>query len=120
MLVAALSLNIAILAPVVWALGSGSPGMDVALGPKTDARLILTCVYGAIAMASIALIALHSVAHPWAIPMTLALFGVQISHKLTTIWVVGVSNPVVMTNIVVIVVQIVAILVALRAGSLTA
>lgn len=44
MLVAALSLNIAILAPVVWALSSGSPGMDVAFGPKTDARLILTCV----------------------------------------------------------------------------
>lgn len=71
-------------------------------------------------MASIALIALHSVAHPWATPMTLALFGVQISYKLATIWAVGVSNPVVMTNIVVIVVQIVAILVALRAGSLTA
>ena len=120
MLIAALILNIAILAPVIWALSTGSPGMDAAFGPETDARRILTCVYGGIALASAALIALHSAGHPWAIPMTLALFGVQISYKLATVWVVGVSNPVVMTNILVILVQIAALLITLRAGSIAA
>lgn len=120
MLIAALILNVAILAPVIWSLGIGSPGMDAAFGADTHARRILTCVYGAIALASAALIALLSVAHPWAIPMTLALFGVQISYKLATVWLVGLGNPVVVTNVVVIVVQTLAILNALRAGSLAA
>jgi len=120
MLIAALILNIAILAPVIWALATVSPGMDAAFGPETDARRILTCVYAAIAMVSAALIGLHSLGHVWAVPMTLALFGVQISYKLATVWVVGVSNPVVMTNILVVVVQIATVLVALRAGSLAA
>lgn len=120
MLIAALILNIAILAPVIWALSSGSPDMDAAFGPETDARRILTCVYGAIAVVSAALIALHSAGHPWAIPMTLALIGVQVSYKLATVWVVGASNPVVMTNVLVIVVQIAAVLISLRAGLLAA
>ncbi|MEO0379974.1 MAG: hypothetical protein AAF252_06855 [Pseudomonadota bacterium] len=120
MLVAALVFNLVILVPVIWGLSTGFAGMDAAFGPDGAARRVLTCVYGAIALASVALIALHSVAHPWAVPMTLALFGVQISYKLGTVWAVGFGNPVVITNVIVVVVQIIAIAVALRAGSLAA
>lgn len=120
MLVAALVLNLVILVPVLWGLITEAVGMDAAFGPDGVARRILTCIYGAIALASAALIALHGAAHPWAVPMTLALFGVQMIYKLGTAWVVGLRNPVVITNVVVIVVQIAAIGLAFKAGSLAA
>ena len=44
MMLAALILNLIILAPLVFALLSGTAGMDAAFGARTDARLILTCV----------------------------------------------------------------------------
>lgn len=119
MLLAALILNIAILVPVIWSLVNGAAGMDAAFGPVTDARRILTCVYGAIGLCSAALIALHSLAHPWAIPMTIALFAVQITYKSATVWVVGPAHPVVIANMVVIVVQFSAVVTAWRAGLLT-
>lgn len=120
MLVAALVLNIAILVPVVWSLVSGGTGAQDAFGPATDARRILTCIYGAIGAVSAALVALHWVGHGWAVPMTLALFAVQISYKLATVAVVGPGSPVVITNLVVVGVQVVAIVWAVRAGLFTA
>ncbi|MFL4469791.1 hypothetical protein ACERZ8_07895 [Tateyamaria armeniaca] len=120
MLIAALILNVVILAPVIWSLSFRGAGMDVAFGADTPARRILACVYGSIALLSIGLIVLHSAAHPWAIPMTLALFAVQIIYKAATLWAVGVANPVVMTNMLVIVVQAIAIVTVWRAGSFSA
>lgn len=121
MLIAALALNVVILAPLVWSLLSGTGGMDAAFGPVTDARVILTCVYGAIGVVSAGLIALHILGHAWAVPMTFALFAVQITYKLGTLVVVGLSSPVVATNMVVVAVQAFAMLVyAARAESLSA
>ncbi|APX12734.1 hypothetical protein [Tateyamaria omphalii] len=107
MLIAALCLNIAVLVPVVLALLTG--GADAAFGPDTEARRILTCVYISIAAVSLGLIALHLGKHAWAVPMTFALFAVQITYKLTTVLSVGVASPVVLTNLVVVAVQIVVI-----------
>ena len=120
MLVSALVFNILILGPVVWSLGSGGAGIDSAFGPDGAARRILTCVYSAIGLASGILIALHAIGHGWAVPMTLALFGIQISYKLGTVWAVGLGNPVVITNLLVVGVQIAAIGLAAQAGSLGA
>lgn len=109
MLVAALGLNLLILIPVITGLTNGT--MDSAFGPDTDARRILTCVYFGIALTSAALIALNVVKHPWAVPMTFALFGVQISYKLASAVVVGVTSPVILTNLFVVVVQVAVIIV---------
>ncbi|MEX0308884.1 MAG: hypothetical protein AB3N17_01425 [Tateyamaria sp.] len=107
MLQVGLILNVLILGPVVWALVHS--GMEGPFGPATDARRILTCVYAAIGLVSVALFALHLSLHEWAVPMTLALFAVQITYKLLTVPVVGVSNPVVATNLLVVAVQITAV-----------
>ncbi|MEL7132613.1 MAG: hypothetical protein AAGK77_09380 [Pseudomonadota bacterium] len=104
MLVAPLLLNLLILVPVI--LGLLSSGLDDAFGPDTDARRILTCIYIAIALVSAALVVLHAVGHAWAVPMTFALFAVQITYKLATVVAVGLASPVVQTNLVVVVVQL--------------
>ncbi|WP_299208593.1 hypothetical protein [uncultured Tateyamaria sp.] len=108
MLVAALGLNLVILIPVITGLMNGT--MDSAFGPDTDARRILKCVYFGIAVTSAALIVLNVVNHPWAVPMTFALFGVQISYKLASAVVVGVASPVILTNLFVLIVQVAVIL----------
>lgn len=108
MLMAALGLNVLILIPVIWGMPKGA--MDAAFGPDTDARRILICVYFAIALVSAALIVLHLVNQSWAVPMTLALFAVQITYKLATVLAIGGTNPVVMTNLGVVAVQVLVIL----------
>lgn len=120
MLVAALILNLVILVPLVASLAYDTAGMGAAFGFDSPARRILTCVYGAIAALSAVLIALHASAHPWAVPMTVALFGVQITYKLATIAAVGLTSPVVVTNMIVVSVQMVALVWAMRAGLLSA
>lgn len=112
MLIAALGLNIVILIPVISGLLSGA--MDSTFGPDTDARRILTCVYIAIALASAVLIALNLMDHPWAVPMSFALFGVQIVYKLATTVAVGLASPVVLTNLCVVAVQVAVIWSATR------
>ncbi len=109
MLVAALILNVGILLPVLWSIHTNSAGIKVALGPDTQARRILACVYCAIALTSVGLIALHAAEHVWALPMTLALFAVQASYKLGTLWAVGLGNPVTKTNLLVVLVQVIAV-----------
>ena len=44
-----------------------------------ESRLILISIYIAIAVVSAVLIAVHLMQMDWAIPMTVALFGVQIT-----------------------------------------
>ena len=103
MLVAALGLNILILVPVIRGMTRGH--LDPSFGPDTVARQILICVYIAIAATSAALIRVHVLALQWAMPMTLALFGVQIACKVATVFAVGIRSPVVATNCVVVLVQ---------------
>jgi hypothetical protein len=109
MLIAALCLNLVILLPVIATLTGGGAGADAAFGPVTDARLILTAVYGGIALVSAGLLLAHGLGWPWAVPMTVALFAMQIGYKTLTIFLVGPQSPVVMTNILVIVVQVAAL-----------
>ncbi len=114
MLIAALVLNLLILVPLVSALLMERPGMIEVFGPVTDARLILTSVYLSIGVVSCVLIAAHLARADWAIPATLALFAVQITYKLSTVLLVGVASPVVVTNLAVVAVQCVAIATLLR------
>lgn len=105
----ALAFNIIVLVPVVSVLMLGLSPAEKGFGPVTDGRLILTSIYMAIAVVSAALIALHLKRQSWAMSMSVALFAVQITYKLITVPMVGLSNPVVITNLVVVAVQIVAL-----------
>jgi len=109
MLIAALVVNLLILVPVVLGLLSNTDAMNSAFGPDLPARRILTCVYAAIGLVSVGLLALHSFGHVWAVPMTVALFAVQITYKLATVAMVGLTNPVVVTNMGVVAIQVVAL-----------
>ena len=104
LMVLALALNVIILVPVITALVRGGAAAAV-FGDATPARAILTSIYAAIALVSLGLIALHVAAAPWAVPMTVALFAVQIVYKALTVPAVGLRNPVVVVNLVVVLVQ---------------
>jgi uncharacterized membrane protein len=105
----ALAFNIIVLVPVVSAVMLGLPQTEQSFGPTTSGRLILVSIYIAIALVSAALIAMHLKRLVWAIPMSVALFAVQITYKLITVPMVGLSNPVVLSNLVVVVVQLLAL-----------
>ena len=109
-LVAALVLNVAILIPVVSGLLFGVPYQTEALGPLTDGCLILTSIYASITIVSTVLVVMHIKRMAWAIPMTVALFSVQITYKLITVLLVGLDNPVVIANVFVVVVQVLALM----------
>lgn len=105
----ALAFNIIVLVPVVTVLMSGLTPAEQGFGPVTEGRLILTSIYMAIVVVSAALIVLHLMRLIWAMPMSLALFAVQITYKLITVPMVGLANPVVITNLVVVAVQLMAL-----------
>ena len=105
----ALAFNVLVLVPVVSALLLDLSHAEQSVGPVTNGRLILTSIYIAIAVVSAALIAMHLKRLAWAIPMSVALFSVQITYKLITVPMVGISNPVVITNLVVVLVQLIAL-----------
>ncbi len=108
-LIYALAFNIVVLAPVLLALAFGRGAIDGAFGPDTPARRILACIYLAIALASGALIAFRLHGAAWTTIATLTLFAVQIAYKSGTVFAVGLRNPVVATNILVIVIQLAAV-----------
>jgi hypothetical protein len=105
----ALAFNIVVLVPVISAIMVGLPQTEQSFGPITEGRLILTSIYMAIAVVSAALIAMHLKRLAWAMPMSIALFAVQITYKLITVPMVGLANPVVISNLVVVVVQVLAL-----------
>ena len=105
LMIFALAFNIIVLTPVVSALLFDVSQIENGLGPATEGRLILTSVYIAIALVSAGLIAMQVKKVAWAVPMTVALFSVQITYKLITVPMVGLSNPVVITNLIVVAVQ---------------
>ncbi|MEO0390434.1 MAG: hypothetical protein AAF218_05780 [Pseudomonadota bacterium] len=108
-LIGALGVNILVLVPVISGLMAAAPGVDVPFGPATPARGILMSVYISIMLVSAALILAHWQGAPWAVPATLALFAVQIVYKATTVAVIGLGNPVVLTNTAVIAIQLAAV-----------
>ena len=102
----ALAFNVIVLVPVISVLMLGLSPADQVFGPITEGRQILTSIYIAIAIVSVALIAMHLKQMAWAMPMSVALFAVQITYKITTVPMVGILNPVVITNLVVVAVQL--------------
>lgn len=98
MIVVSLSLNILVLAPVLFVLGANGRAAASAWGADTPARRILAAIYAAILIASVGLLALHVVnldITAWA----QALLGLQIVYKLLSAPLAGLRNPVVISNI---------------------
>lgn len=102
----ALAFNVIVLVPVISVLMLGLSPADQVFGPITEGRQILTSIYIAIAIVSVALIAMHLKQMAWAMPMSVALFALQITYKITTVPMVSILNPVVITNLVVVAVQL--------------
>jgi hypothetical protein len=105
----ALVFNVIVLVPVISVLMLGLSPAEDGFGPVTEGRLILTSIYISIAIISLVLIVMHLSQQAWAMPMSVALFAVQITYKIITVPMVGLSNPVVITNLVVVAVQVLAL-----------
>lgn len=109
MIFASLLLNIAVLIPVCAGLLTNANWVSVAYGDETAARNILLAVYGSIMMLSVALLFFQD-------PKIIAtLLVLQIAYKLTTTMTVGVSNPVVVSNVVIAIFHSVTVLIVARA-----
>ncbi|WP_299413184.1 hypothetical protein [uncultured Sulfitobacter sp.] len=95
--------NVLILIPVCLSLWRDASGMSEAFGPDTPARRILACVYFAILLTSLyALLRAGFGAPQIALSIALVLFPLQIIYKTATALIVGVNNPVVVTNLAVV------------------
>lgn len=107
MLALGFAVNILILTPLTLALLTDRAAMKPVYGPDTDARRILTCVYGAIGIVSLyALVCLGLGQTQTATQLAWTLFPLQIAYKLATACVVGLRSPVVITNLMVVVLLI--------------
>jgi hypothetical protein len=105
-----LLLNLAVLLPVCGSLLLSAPWTVAAYGPPSPARGILLSIYLAIGLVS-ALLLLRPV--PAAVA---ALLAVQVFYKVTTPFTTGsISNPVVISNLLIAVVHIATLVVLLRA-----
>jgi hypothetical protein len=93
-----LLLNIFVLVPVLVALGANGKAAEHAWGADTAARRILAAIYAAILIASVTLLALH-LFHRDIAPWAQALLGIQVAYKLLTVPLVGLRNPVVVSNV---------------------
>jgi len=110
MFLISLSLNIIVLIPVLIALRADGSAADHAWGADTAARRILAAVYTAILLASAALLTLQVLNHDitaW----TQALLGIQVVYKLLTAPLVGLRNPVVISNLGIAVVHVITLIV---------
>lgn len=107
MLAIAFTLNIAITWPLTWMMLTAHPHMAEAYGPDSDARRILACLYFTIGLASLFALAQMGLGNrAWALHVAWVLFPVQIVYKLATWPAVGLSSPVVVTNLVVVAVLV--------------
>lgn len=98
MLTLALSINIAVLSPVLIVLLLNDKRAIIAWGENTSGRKILLALYAAILLSSASLLALHLQnidITAWA----QAVLGLQVIYKLLTVPLVGLRNPVVLSNI---------------------
>ncbi|MEM9331090.1 MAG: hypothetical protein AAGA53_07170 [Pseudomonadota bacterium] len=109
MIVLSLLINIGVLLPVSWGMISGSNWVSTVYGDASPARSILLSVYVSIGIISFILLI-------WRTPqMVAALLLVQVVYKLTTPFTVGsVSNPVVVSNIVISLVHTITLLLIWR------
>lgn len=95
--------NAAITFTLAAALARDGRGIADAFGTDTPARRILACVYTAIGMVSLLGLALILAGQSdTARAVGTTLFAVQITYKLLTAWAVGLSNPVVVVNLMVV------------------
>ena len=108
-----LLLNVAVLVPVCGSLILGAPWIVAAYGPPSPARGILLSIYLAIGLLS-ALLLLRPL--PAAVA---ALLAVQILYKITTPLTTGsISNPVVISNLLIAAVHAATLVVLIRAGEI--
>ena len=106
-----LLLNLAVLAPVCASLMLSAPWTVAAYGPPSPARGILLSVYLAIGLLS-ALLLLRPV--PAAVA---ALLAMQVLYKITTPVTAGsISNPVVISNLLIAAVHAATLVALIRAG----
>ncbi len=94
-IIASLLINIIVLVPVCYGMFSGASWADAAYGAQSGARGIVLAVYLAILLVSIGLLFNPLPA------MVVALLLVQILYKVITGFTVGLSNPVVVSNLVI-------------------
>lgn len=98
MLVVSLLLNVVVLVPVLVVLSRSGPVAKQAWGEDTAARRILHAIYSTILLSSaglLALMALDVETLAWA----QALLAVQVVYKFLTVPLVGLRNPVVLSNV---------------------
>lgn len=93
MLTLSLWLNIAVLVPVTLSILARAPWADAAYGPASPARGILLAIYLAILALSVLILVTGLDRHA---PAMLAL---QVIYKLLTAPLVGLRNPVVLSNL---------------------
>ncbi len=98
MLLISLSLNILVLVPVLGALFANGRAADYAWGADTAARRILAAIYATILSMSVILIGLHLLNHD-ILAWTQMLLGAQVIYKILTAPLVGLRNPVVISNL---------------------
>lgn len=101
MIAISLILNLVVLGPVTVGLLRQTPGLEPAFGPDSPARRILLAVYLSIAGLSVVLLALLALAPAMAGQMALSLLALLIIYKALTVPLVGLRNPVVKTNVAV-------------------
>ena len=102
MVTVSLLLNVLVLVPVTWGLLRDATGMSEPFGPDSPARRILVSVYLAILAVSLVLLLIPEGARAALVPGLLAM---QVVYKLITVPLVGLRNPVVMTNLAIVAVH---------------
>ncbi len=111
MFLVSLSLNILVLLPVLGALAANGRAAEHAWGADTAARRILAAIYATILLASVLLLVLHLLDQN-VVAWVQALLGAQIVYKLLTVPLVGIRNPVVLSNVGIAVVHAITLIVA--------
>lgn len=114
MLQVSLVLNIVVLTPLLWALSQDAAGIEQAFGPDSPARRILSSVYFAILVISLALLAALVFSKRDVVPYAGALLVMQVLYKVTTAFVLSLAYPVVMTNLLISAVHVVTLVTLLR------
>ena len=100
MLALSYAANILILIPLLISFSRRAATIDAAYGADTEARRILACIYAAILGMSALGVALILLGHvTQAIALAVALFSLQIVYKVLTVPALGLSNPVVQSNV---------------------
>jgi hypothetical protein len=121
MLVVSLVLNVVVLVPVLTGLVRDAGWARSAFGPATPARGILTAVYAAILVGSLAALAAVLAGSDAAAVPALTLLSLQVVYKVLSPVAVGdLRNPVVRSNLVIAAVHVVTLITTAPAASVWA